>query len=494
MRHAVNPQTLLGQVAISEISFDARSRDEIPRLLRGLQYIYCTPEIRKEVFEVLKELVPRGVSIKNGRPGMELWKILVMGTLRLNCNWDYDKLKEIVDNHKTIRQMLGHPDFSDEYRYPMQTIEDNVKLFTPEILNKINDIVVNAGHKLLMGKKTEELKARCDSFVVETNVHYPTDINLLYDAMRKVITITARVCEECGVHGWRQSNHNLKKLKKLYRQAQQLKRSKAKKPERVKERERMIKKAHSEYTDEAERFVEKARSTVEALSGVVNIKAMVSIVEIENYMGHAERQIDQVRRRVLKGERIPHGEKVFSIFEPHTEWISKGKAGVPQELGLKVCVVEDQYGFVLNHKVMKQTHDEQVAIPIIEETKRRFPALSSCSFDKNFYSPGNKKRLATILDTVILPKKGKLNEAERREESSEDFVAARKAHPAVESGINALENHGLDRCYDRGMRGFERYVALAVLGRNIQILGKILWNQDELRNKRKVPEKRCAAA
>jgi hypothetical protein len=153
MRHIVNPQTLLGQVNISEITFDPRSRDEIPKLLRGLQYIYCTEEIRKRVFAVLKEMVPRGVDMNNGRPGMELWKILVMGTIRLNCNWDYDKLKEIVDNHLTIRQMLGHPDFSDTYRYPIQTIEDNVKLFTPEILEKINDIVVEAGHKLVLKKK-----------------------------------------------------------------------------------------------------------------------------------------------------------------------------------------------------------------------------------------------------------------------------------------------------------------------------------------------------
>lgn len=151
MRHVVNPQTLLGQVDIAEITFDEKSRDEIPKLLRGLQYIYCTPEVREQVFAVLKEMVPKGVDMKNGRPGMELWKILVMGTLRLNCNWDYDKLKEIVDNHKTIRMMLGHPDFADEYRYNMQTIEDNVKLFTPEILERISDIVVKSGHEL--GKK-----------------------------------------------------------------------------------------------------------------------------------------------------------------------------------------------------------------------------------------------------------------------------------------------------------------------------------------------------
>ena len=122
-------------------------------------------------------------------------------------------------------------------------------------------------------------------------------------------------------------------------------------------------------------------------------------------MRHAARQIDQIRRRVLEGETIPHTEKVFSIFEEHTEWIAKGKAGVPQELGLKVCLVEDQYGFFLNHLVMRKTTDDKVAVPFMMETKERFPDLVSCSFDKGFYSPSNRKRL----EKVLAPFFGKAN-------------------------------------------------------------------------------------
>ena len=79
-------------------------------------------------------------------------------------------------------------------------------------------------------------------------------------------------------------------------------------------------------------------------------------------MRHAIRQIDQTKRRVILGEVIPHAEKVFSIFEPHTEWISKGKAGVPVELGVKVCILEDQYQFILHHQVMQQRTDDQVTV------------------------------------------------------------------------------------------------------------------------------------
>jgi len=152
MRHTVNPQTLLGQVDIASINFDSRSRDEMPQLLRGLQYIYCTPELRAQVFEILNEMIPKNVNKKTGRPGMELWKILVMGVIRLNCGWNYDKLKDIVDNHFTIRQMLGHPDIYDRYQYPLQTLEDNIRLFTPDILNRINEVVVKAGQSI-DGKK-----------------------------------------------------------------------------------------------------------------------------------------------------------------------------------------------------------------------------------------------------------------------------------------------------------------------------------------------------
>jgi hypothetical protein len=195
---------------------------------------------------------------------------------------------------------------------------------------------------------------------------------------------------------------------------------------------------------------------------------------IERFMAHAERQIDQIRRRVIKGEKIPHGEKVFSIFEEHTEWICKGKAGVPQELGLKVCIPEDQYGFVLHHHVMEHQTDDQIAVAMVEASKKKFPELNQCSFDKGFHSPDNQNGLRKLLDHVILPRKGKYCAKTKEIERSQRFVSARLQHSAVESAINALENHGLDRCRDHGLHGFKRYVAMAVLSRNIQIIGTLV--------------------
>jgi hypothetical protein len=103
-------------------------------------------------------VIPEDTDSRNGRPGMDLWKILVMGTIRLNCNWDYDKLQEMVNNHRTLRQMLGHGMMDDDITYPLQTLKDNVRLLTPDILDKINTLVVQEGHKLLMKKKLRTMR------------------------------------------------------------------------------------------------------------------------------------------------------------------------------------------------------------------------------------------------------------------------------------------------------------------------------------------------
>ena len=106
MRQAINPQMQLGEIDISAITFDAKSRDDIPRLLRALQHIWTNLELRNQVFQVLDTMT--STDKKNGRPGMELWKILVFGTLRLVTNCDYDRLKELANEHGTLRKMLGH--------------------------------------------------------------------------------------------------------------------------------------------------------------------------------------------------------------------------------------------------------------------------------------------------------------------------------------------------------------------------------------------------
>jgi len=470
---------------IANIEFDLKSRDEIPKLLMGLQHIYRTAPIRDKVFEVLKQIVPKK-DHETGRPGMDLWKILVLGTLRLNCSWDYDKVREMANNHTKLREMLGHSKTDFDGQYALQTIRDNIALLTPPILDEINQVVVKAGHRIITTKKDQELRGSCDSFVVETDVHYPTDTNLLFDAMRKTIYHIAIICSEIGSTAWRQSHYNILKVKGLLRGIQRLNRSTSKDKAKREKRDKLIMIGHQNYIDVCQGLVSKAKETIRLLRelGLLSATQDLRLTTIEEYICHAERQIDQIYRRNVLDEKILHDEKVFSIFEPHTEWISKGKAGVAQELGLMVCVLKDQYGFLLHHQVMEQQTDDKVAVAMVKGAKDKFENLIGCSFDKGFHSPDNQRELANILDYVILPKKGRLSAKDKQIEHSEEFIESRRKHSAVESSINALENHGLDRCRDHGVHGFKRYVALSVLARNIQILGDLL-QQKELKQQKR---------
>jgi transposase, IS5 family len=369
----------------------------------------------------------------------------------------------------------------------LQTIRDNVALLTPEILDEINQIVVQVGHSLVMKKTDEVLKGSCDTFVVETDVHYPTDTNLLFDAMRKMISLIAIICSEIGVTQWRMSHFHILKIKRLLRGIENLRRSTSKNENKKAQREQSIIAAHQNYLNVCQSLLLRTKETIRILRELelLSVSQELRLQSVFEYIRHAERQMAQIQRRVVFDEKIPHAEKVFSIFETHTEWISKGKAGVLQELGLRVCVLKDQHGFILHHLVMEKQTDDKVAIVIAQGAKDRFANLAGCSFDKGFYTPDNKSQLGNILGYVVLPKKGRLSAQEQEIEQSEEFVKSRRQHSSVESCINALENHGLDRCLDHGLHGFKRYVALSVLARNLQIVGHILQQKELKRQKRR---------
>ena len=140
----------------------------------------------------------------------------------------------------------------------------------------------------------------------------------------------------------------------------------------------------------------------------------------------------------------------------------------------KVNIVEDASGYIVNHRVMENETDSEIVTDLVKHTQKLYPSFRACSFDKGFHSPGNQIELKKILDDVILPKKGKCNKEEAQLECTEEFKTAKRKHSAVESGINALEVHGLDKCLDRGLHGFKRYIAMAIVARNTQKLGSQL--------------------
>ena len=507
-RFSFEQQPKLNQILISDVEIDISSRDEIPQILIGLQHIFENKSLRDKIFDILLEAVPENISIDRGRRGMDMWTILVLGTVRLNCNWDYDKVHEIANNHLTLRKMLGHGlkmsgnVVDDGVNYALQTIKDNVSLLTPDLLDRINELVVKEGHKLLsktdikqnendknkaegkdnetkvavdQNEKTDDeknenddnkLHCKCDSYVLETDVHFPTDINLLYDAVRVMIKLIAALCGKLGRTEWRQSVYYIGKIKKYYRVIMKLKRSTSKDETKKAQRDQQIKDAYIDYIELVESYVIKCKKTIQNIQGIESETDEETLKEICEKIEKAELLLDQIDRRAIKGETIPHDEKIFSIFEEHTEWIKKGKAGVLVELGVRVSILEDQHGFILNHIVMEKMTDDKVAVEIVTAAQEKFPNISSCSFDKGYYTPSNRRELSEILETVVMPKKGKLNKSDAELEKSDEFIRIRKKHSGVESAINALENHGLDRCPDHGIDGFKRYVSLGILARN----------------------------
>ena len=499
MRTVINPQLQFGELDIGDIRIDTRSRDDIPQILLGLQHIYTTPEVRQRVFAILQEVLPekRGEATgkadpDTGRPGMSQWQIFVLGVLRLGLNVDYDRIQELANQHATLRQMLGHSTWADEKYYSLQTLRDNLQLFTPELLDRINREVVRAGHQALKKSPDEGLAGRCDSFVVETDVHFPTDINLLLDAIRVILRDGAAMAECYGIAGWRQHGHHQRNFKKQYRKVQKLKHSSSKDETKKRQKQEQIQAAHRAYIELAQSHIERAHGLMDQLRDQGHL-AVAQVTHLETFIQHALRQIDQIDRRVLKGEAIPHEEKVLSLFQPHTEWISKGKAGVPVELGLRVCILDDRDGFILHHQVMEKTTDDQVAIAMVDGVQLRFPALHAVSFDKGFHSPANQQALKERLDCPVLPKKGRLSKADKSRESEPQYVKLRKRYSGVESSINALEVHGLDVCRDHGIDGFKRYVALAIVARNIHRLGAVVRQQQREEEERKRRKRKAAA-
>jgi hypothetical protein len=483
MRDVYEIQLSFGCSAIQDIKTDPNSRDEIDKVVLGLQKIITDKNTKDKIIKLLKENISPKLSKNTGRPGMSLWNILVLGIFRQTCNWDYDKLHNMANNHIMLRKLLGHDLYylDDTNHYALQTIKDNVKLLTPKLIDQISDIVVNAGHTFLGEKKTKELQTSGDSFVVKTNIHYPTDITLLFDSIRKSIDLTFNLCKQYNVKGMRQSNNNKNKLKSNLRKVQQVKHSsKSGIDDKVKE-------AHIEFISKVRLFMTKITEALSEIikSGSANTMIVKELLEIGKYMKHAERQINQIERRVLDGEKIPHHEKIFSIFEEYTRWISKGKQGVPVEFGLPVAIIKDQFGYILCYEIMEETNDVDVAVPLAEKAITKYRSINTLSFDKGFWSRYNREKIGQLVATPIMPKKGRCNKAEKEEESSKKFKKLRNKHSAVESSINGLNHNGLEKCYDKGKSGFKRCVALSILARNLQTLGNQIQLKEEKQRRRK---------
>jgi IS5 family transposase len=478
------PDERLDSLPISEVKLNLNCRDEIIPILRALQHVYDDVPVRRELLGLVGKDINQGTSRKRGRRGLNYWEITVLAAARLGCNLDYDKLQDLAENHRSLRQVMGIGDWQEEVDFDWRRLEDNLIKLRPQTLKKISALVVKAGHAL---EPKAIAAVRGDTFVVETNIHYPTESTLLGDGLRKILALAADLAAESGLEGWRQHEHLLRKVRKLVHGIGRVSRAKGRGADRLKP-------GYQHLLELAEDLLARARRLLSELAfaappgtlPVAQLKSAVAPAQREkllvHYLSLTAKVCANARRRVLEGETLANEEKIFSIFEPHTELIKRGKQPVPIQYGHNVLVIEDAVGFVVEHRVVGNgVLDQDLVVPVMRQLQERCGGkIKSASFDRAFHTPENQRELAEIVRTPCIACKGQEKGRQQQKEGTVAFRKARQNHPGVESGIGALQSgNGLKRCRDKSKRGFERYVALGILGRNLQTLGKLLLAQDQ---------------
>jgi len=466
MRERFEQQITIGRLLIQDTIIPTAKRSgALPGLCAALKEIFVNPKYNTQVFNILEKKIQYGKQ-KTGRPGMNLWQIFVLSQVRLCQNISYDELHDLANHHSLIRQIMGIESLAEfpkqEIKY--QNIIDNISLLDDETVKKLNAVIIELGHDVFKKKEEEALLLKTDSFVVESNVHFPTDYNLLWDSARKCIDMVIKIQEKYNLPGWRKIYNWRSNLKNKMRALGRASASGGKgKQERVKSATRA-------YLTKAKALLKKLEKSKDNFPQK-DIADMVIIIELEHFMELLYKHIDLLERRIIKGEDIPHNEKMFSIFEEYTEWITKGKMRPNVELGKKTAITTDQFNLIVDYQVMEHQSDSEIVPALKERLVEKF-TIATWSFDKGFWHKNNKALLSEVVEgTLVLPKKGKCNKEEAEEQHKSIFKKLRNKHSAVESNINELEHRGLNRCPDRGFHNFKRYIGLAVSAYNLRRIG-----------------------
>lgn len=475
MRQRYSPQPDFHVVPIEKIRLPLKSRDELPPILAGLQWLWMQPTLKAEIFVLLEAKILAGKKA-TGRTGMDLWQILVLGVVRLGLDADWDRLEHIANYDLLVRQMLGVPaaPWGEQAKvFAHQTLRDNVALLDDELLKGINARVAAAGREVFAkkgGAPLAALEVKVDTYVLETDVHFPTDLNLLWDAGRKCVDLAEKYRDQFGyaLPGWRKAKDWRRRLKALERSTSQVVYGGGA------NKEARVRAAVQEYLCAGRELAAKvSRSLLDLCVPAVEPAHWEALAY---FHGMLTKHLDLVTRRLLNEETIPAAEKVFSLFEPQTEWIQKGKQRPNVELGHRLLIATDQHELIHDYAVPVGGADVDQSVPVADRLLGRYGAgaIASLSFDKGFTRAADRELLGLYVPTVVMPKRGKKNAEETAREGERQFVALRRRHSAVESDINSLEHHGLNRCLDTGLDGYRRYVGYGVLSYNLHVLGREL--------------------
>lgn len=468
MRKRFEQEITIGRLLIQDTIIPTKKRSgALPGLCAALKEIYLSPKWNEKVFQILENKI-LSKNNNTGRPGMNLWQIFVLSQVRLCQNISYDELHDLANHHTLIRQIMGvESEFgSQKQEFGYQSIIDNVGLLDDETVKELNAVILEFGHEVFKKKEEAALCLKTDSFVVESNVHFPTDYNLLWDSARKSIDMVSKLQEKHNLPGWRKIKNWRRDLKNKMRALGKASVSGGKgKPDKVRQ-------CAKDYLTKAKSLYAKIEKEKGNFPQTDIIDAII-FMELERFVQLLHKHIELVERRLIKGEEIPHEEKMFSIFEQYTEWVTKGKMRPNVEVGKKLAITTDQFNLIVDYHIMDREYDSEI-VPGLAERMFSDYLVKSWSFDKGFWNKGNKELLSKATGTLVLPKKGKCNKTEKEEERKPKFIKLRNKHSAVESNINELEHRGLDRCPDKGYKHFKRYIGLAVCAYNLRKIGEHL--------------------
>jgi IS5 family transposase len=469
MRNAYASHLRLDCVPISELKLNLNCRDEIIPILEALKHVFCQAELRDRLIELVAGDVSEYTRDDVGREGFDYWQVIVLAVVRLGCNLDYDKLQDLCENHRALRCLLCVGEWA-ETNFASRRIRDTLCLLKPATLEAMNHLVVSHGQQY---QTNAARKVRADSFVIETDIHYPTESSLIGDGLRKLIPLCATRAPFLGEPGWRQARHLQKKAKRLVREVARISASKS---------PRATARLHTAYgklLDYAENILERAR----ALENKAREAALPShslpagAAQLAHWIDLTAQVCNTAYRRTQLGEQVENQEKLLSLFETHTRLYRRGKAGQPNQFGRLALIYEDGAGFISHYHLMARdaTDESVVCAQTRIAQQRHHGAIEEASFDRGFYSPNNERELREIVAAPCLPPSHPAQYADCLKQASVRFRQSRQSHPGVESAIGALQSgNGLKRCRDKTEQGFARYLGLAILGRNLHVLGKLL--------------------
>lgn len=469
------------RASIPQISFaDLEFLDQGVRLEPMLQAISDFIDRHGHLIDKVRRDLERGLkNPKTGRNGLTAQQVLRSFVLQRVKNWDYRELRERIADGYTLRR------FTRFYSRSVPKHDAFNRAFnrlTPATLEVINEAVVQSA--VALGLENGK-KLRVDTTVVETDIHHPTDSSLLWDTVRVVTRLVGNLNDLLpgGVQGFTKRNRSARRrMQEIYRMT-------------PKERHQRLIRKYRELIRITEQVVGNARDVLRKTERVSGIDLMTEIAikalrkQIDHYCGLGDRVIDQARRRVLDGEQVANEEKIFSIFETHTDLIKRGKILKPVEFGHKVYIAESAKGLITQYRVLDGNPSDAVHVePSLmrhQETFGNVPNIYSA--DRGFFSQANiEKCKGAGVELVCIPQRGgKKSPAQKSYEKSPSFKSGQRFRAGIEGRISVLfRGRGMKRCLAEGRERFELLVGAAVLTNNLMVIARLLMERQKPRYRR----------